>query len=150
MAAISRTNSKSAGHGYSHWFQPPAESKRAAEAGGSSTDDKAGTIRLVRVGSELQFHAGPHGQPSRRVGAVTFGDHRVESLAFQVLPQALKAPIDVEFDNIAVKADRITGLIYVPPSAYGYTPWMIAATAVVALAMVLWWWSSRKSRQEDS
>ncbi len=64
------------------------------------------------------------------------------------MPQALEAPIDVEFDNIKVKADRVTGLVYVPPADYGYTPWFITAAVLAVLILALWWWS-RSRRKND-
>jgi hypothetical protein len=144
MAAMTRTNNAASGHGYTTWFQPPAGSKAQVQATGTSTDDKTGRLRLARVGSELRFYASASGQPFRQVAAADYGDRPVETLAFQVFAPALKAPVDVEFDNIAVKADRLTGLVYVPPSTYGPLPWVGGGVVVVAVAL-LWWWSTRRS-----
>jgi hypothetical protein len=143
MAAMTRTNNAASGHGYSTWFQPPAGSKAQVQASGTPTEDKTGRLRLARVGTELRFSASAAGQPFHQLAAVEYGDRAVETLAFQVLAPALKAPVDVEFHNITVKADRLTGLVYVPPSTYGPLPWIGGGLVVVAVAL-LWWWSTRR------
>jgi len=145
MAAISRTNIANSGHGYSRWFQPPAGSKSQVQASSVSTEDKTGTMRLARVGKELRYYACARGQPFHQIGAVEFGDHPVDTLAFQVLAPALKTPIDAEYDNISVTADRITGLVFVPQSDYGYFPWIVSGLVVVALVLLLWW-NTRRGR----
>jgi len=145
MAAMTRTNNAKSGHGYSTWFQPPAGSKTQMQAGGEPTEDKAGTLRLARVGKELHYYASARGQPLKHIGTVEFGDHPIETLGFQVLAPPLKAPVDVEFDNISVKADRITGLVFVPQSGYGSLPWILSGLVVIALVL-LWWWSARRVR----
>ena len=145
MAALSRTNNAKSGHGYSTWVQPPAGSKAGVQAGGSSTEDKSGTLRLERVGKELHFYASGHGQPPKQIATVEFGDRLIENVAFQIFPPGLKAPIDIEFDNIAVKADHFTRLVFVPPSDYGYLPWILSGLAVVAVAL-LGWWLARRAR----
>ena len=88
MAALSRTNNAKSGQGYSTWFQPPAGSKAGVQAGGSSTEDKAGTFASERVGKELHFYASGHGQPPKQIGTVEFGDHPIENVAFQIFPPA--------------------------------------------------------------
>ncbi len=72
MAAISRTNVHGSGHGYSRWFQPPADSKRPVQANGVKTDDKTGTLRLARVGKETPVLRG-----SARADAAPDGVRRV-------------------------------------------------------------------------
>ncbi len=146
MAAMTRTNNANSGHGYSTWFQPPAGSKTRMQAGGAPTEDKAGTLRLARVGRELHYYASSRGQPLKQIGTVEFGDHPIETLGFQVLPPGLKAPVDVEFDNILVKADRITGLVFVPQSDYGYLPWILSGLMVLIVLILLGWWSTRRAR----
>ena len=145
MAAVTRTNNAKSGHGYSTWFQPSAGSKASVQAGGSSTEDKAGTLRLERVGKELHFYASAHGHPPKQIGSVEFGDHPIETVGFQVLPPALKAPVDIEFDNISVKADHFTHLVFVPPSDYGYLPWILSGLAFIAVVL-LWWWIASRSQ----
>jgi hypothetical protein len=145
MAAMTRTNNANSGHGYTTWFQPPAGSKAQMHASGVPTEDKTGRLRLARVGKELRFYASAAGQPSHQLGAAEYGDRPVETLAFQVLAPALKAQVDVEFDNISVKADRLTGLVYVPPTTYGSLPWIGGGLAVLAIIGV-WWWSTRTRR----
>jgi hypothetical protein len=145
MAAMTRTNNANSGHGYTTWFQPPAGSKAQVHASGVPTEDKSGRLRLARVGKELRFYASAAGQPLHQLGAAEYGDRPVGTLAFQVLAPALKAQVDVEFDNISVKADRLTGLVYVPPTTYGSLPWIGGAILVVALVL-LWWWSTRRTR----
>jgi Protein of unknown function (DUF1583) C domain len=145
MAAMTRTNNSNSGHGYSTWFQPPAGSKAQVQAGGGPTEDRNGRLRLVRVGKELRYYACARGQSFRQIAAYEFGDRPIETLAFQVLAPALKAPVDVEYDNISVKADRFTGLVYVPPIPIGPVTWIIGGSVVVVLAGV-WWWSTRRRR----
>jgi hypothetical protein len=143
MAAMTRTHNMATGHGFSRWFQPPADSKAKVEAGGEPTVDRSGTLRLVRVGKELQYSAAARGQPFHSIGTVAIGDRPIDTVGFQVLAPPMKAPIDLEYDNISVKADRLTGLTYVPESGYGPLPWILGGALVVALAL-LWWWSAKR------
>ena len=80
------------------------------------------------------------------MGTVEFGERPIDTVGFQVLAPALKLPIDVEYDNIAIKADRFTKLVYVPPSENGYIVWILAGLAVIALVMLVWWWIFRRGR----
>lgn len=145
MAAISRTNDAGSGHGYSRWFQPRAGIIMAPLAMNVPSDDKAGTLRLERLGKELRYYAGGRGRPLHQIGAVDFGDRPIDTVAFQVLPQPLKSSIDIEFDNISVKADRIAGLVFVPRARFGTFRWILLGLGVVALAS-LWRWSARRRR----
>ena len=143
MAAVSRTNTTGSGNGYSRWFQPEAGSNKAVQAMVAPTEDKAGTLRLERVGKELRFYTGGRGGTLHHIGAVEFGDRPIETVAIQVYPQPLKTSIDVEFDNIFVKAERVTGLVFVPPSGSGTLPWAISGVGVAVLASLLWWFTRR-------
>lgn len=145
MAAISRTNDAGSGHGYSRWFRPTAGVITAPMTTNIPTDDKAGTLRLERVGKELQFHAGGRGGPLHRIGAVEFGDRPIETLSFQVLPQPLKSSIDVEFDNISVQAERIIGQTFKPPSRSRAHIWVLFGSGIAALGFLLWW-AARRGR----
>ena len=53
MAAMTRTNNSNSGEGYSMWFQPWEGSKAKGTARNVPTQDKAGTLRLARLGKEL-------------------------------------------------------------------------------------------------
>ncbi len=146
MAAVTRTNNSQSGEGYSLWFQPWEGSKAKGTANNVPTKDKAGTLRLTRLGKQLRYYASTRGQPQQEIGTVEFGDRPIDTVGFQVLAPALKAPIDFEYDNISVKADRFTKLVYVPPSGNGNLLWILAGLAVVALAFLLWWWIFRRAR----
>jgi hypothetical protein len=146
MAAMTRTNNSSSGQAYSIWFQPWEGSKAKGTAKNEPTQDKTGTLRLARIGKQLRFFAWARGQPQKEMGAVDFGDRPIDTVGFQVLAPALKSPIDFEYDNIAIKADRFTKLVYVPPSENGYVFWILSGLAAIALVLPLWWWVFKRGR----
>ncbi len=90
MAAMTRTNHSKSGDGYSIWFQPSRESKARGTASGMPTTDRAGTLRLSRVGKELFFYASARGRPLKEIGKVDFGDQPIDLVGFHVLAPALK------------------------------------------------------------
>jgi hypothetical protein len=146
MAAMTRTHNSKSGPGYSMWFQPSEGSKAKGSARDVSTQDKAGTLRLARVGKELRFYAAATGQPQKEIGTVDFGDRPIDKVAFQVFTPASKAPIDIEFDNMAAKADRFTKLTYVPPTDNAALFWILSGLAVVAVIVLGGWLISRRDR----
>ena len=147
MAAMTRTHNAKSGQGYSMWFQPSEGSKAKGSARDVSTQDKVGTLRLARVGKELRYYAAAAGgQPQKEIGTVDFGDRPIDKVAFQVFTPASKAPIDIEFDNISVKADRFTKLVYVPPSGNAALFWILSGLAVVAVIVLAGWWIFRRDR----
>lgn len=143
MAAMTRTNNSQSGDGYSIWFQPWEGSKSKGTANNVPTQDKTGTLRLARTGKTLRFFAWARGQAQTEIGSVEFGDRPIDKIAFQVLAPAMKAPIDIEFDNVSVKADRFSKLIFVPPTNNGYLWWITAALIAVSLAVLIWWMIQR-------
>ena len=58
----------------------------------------------------------------------------------------MKSPIDIEFDNISVKADHFTKLVYVPPSGNFSLFQVLAGLAVVGLVLLIGWWIFRRSQ----
>jgi hypothetical protein len=143
MAAMTRTNNSQSGEGYSIWFQPWEGSKSKGAANNVPTQDKAGTLRLARTGKQLSFFAWARGQAQKEIGSVEFGDRPIDKIAFQVLAPETKVPIDIEFDNVSVKADRFTKLVFVPPSTSGYLWWIISALIATALVVLIWWMVQR-------
>jgi hypothetical protein len=146
MAAMTRTHNSKSGQGYSMWFQPSEGSKAKGSARDVSTQDKTGTLRLARVGKELRYYAAATGQPQKEIGIVDFGDRPIDKVAFQVFTPASKAPIDIEFDNMTVKADRFTKLVYVPPSGNAALFWILSGLAALALIWLAAWWIFRRAR----
>jgi hypothetical protein len=146
MAAMTRTNNSNSGEGYSMWFQPWEGSKAKGSAKNEPTQDKAGTLRLARLGKQLRYYAAARGKPQKEIGTVDFGDQPIETVGFQILAPALKSPIDVEYDNISIKADRFTKLVFVPPSGNGILLWFLSGLAVITLAGLIWWWIFRRGR----
>jgi hypothetical protein len=146
MAAMIRTNNSASGEGYSIWFQPWEGSKAKGIAKNEPTQDKAGTLRLARIGKQLWFYASARGQPHKEIGNVEFGDRPIDTVGFQVFAPALKSAIDIEYDNIAIRADRFTKLVYVPRSENSYVFWALAGLAAVAVIFLLWWWIFRHGR----
>ncbi len=53
-------------------------------------DDKAGTLRLVRIGKQLEYFIAPKGKPARSIATADFGDRPIETVAFQVLAPAAR------------------------------------------------------------
>jgi hypothetical protein len=144
MAAMTRTNHSKSGDGYSIWFQPSKESKAKGTVSTVPTSDRAGTLRLARVGKELFYYASSRGQPLKQIGTVDFGDQPIDLVGFHVLPPVLKTPIDFEYDNISVKADRFTKLVFIPPSSNASWFWVLSGLAVILL-ILLWWWKTRRA-----
>jgi hypothetical protein len=146
MAATIRTNNSNSGEGYGMWFQPREESKVKGSAKNEPTQDKVGALRLARLGKQLRYYASARGKPQKEIGTVDFGDQPIETVGFQILAPALKSPIDVEYDNISIKADRFTKLVFAPPSGSGVLFWVLSGLAVIALVMLVWWWIFRRGR----
>ena len=148
MAAISRTHAAASGHGYSPWFQPDGDRKASIKGGGASGDDKAGTLRLVRIGKQLEYFIAPKGKPARSIATAEFGDRPIQTVAFQVLAPAMKTPIDVEFDDIRIKADHLTNLVYAPEASSWSFPWIAGIGGSLALLIALVWWFALRGREE--
>ncbi len=115
MAAMTRTHNAKSGQGYSLWFQPSEGSKSKGNAKDEPTQDKSGTLRMARIDKELHFYALSSGKAQKELGAVDFGDRPIDKISFQVFTPATKSPIDIEYDNIVVKADHFSKLVYVLP-----------------------------------
>jgi hypothetical protein len=143
QAAMTRTNDLKSGQGYNVWFQPGAGSKAKGAGQSVPTEDKAGSLKLERVGSELRCSAAAKGQSLHQIAAVEFGTRPVQQVGFHILAPAMKAPVDVEFDNVHVKAERFTGLAPPTPAGYGVLLWVLAAGVVFIAAALVWWWRNR-------
>jgi hypothetical protein len=145
MAAMIRTNNSSSGDGYSIWFQPSAGSKAKFTAMNVPTTDKSGKLRLARLGKQLIFYAASSGKSFKEIGAADFGDHPIDLVGFQILAPALKSPVDVELDNIAIKADRFIKLVFSPPAESSYVVWIVCGAVVIAIAALFWWWQRSRA-----
>ena len=148
MAAMTRTNHSKSGDGYSIWFQPPEKSKAKGTASSVPTSDRAGTLRLARIGTELYFYASARGRPLKEIGKVDFGDQPIDLVGFHVLTPALTSPIDFEYDNVSVKADRFTKLVFIPPSSNSTWFWVLSGLAVISFVFLGWWWKARRAAQD--
>jgi hypothetical protein len=145
MAAMTRTHNSKSGQGYSLWFQPVEGSKAKGSGRDEPTQDNAGTLRMARIGKELRFYSWASGKPQKEIGAVDFGDRPIDKVAFQVFTPAMKSPIDFEYDNISVKADHFTKIVYVPPSGSFSLFQVLAGLAVVVLVLLIGWWIYRRN-----
>ncbi len=147
MAAMTRTNHSKSGDGYSIWFQPSKESKAKGTASSVPTSDRAGTLRLARLGTELYFYASARDRPLKEIGKIEYGDQPIDLVGFHLLTPALKSPIDFEYDNISIKADRFTKLVFIPASSSISLFWVLPALAAVLL-LLLWWWNARRAAKD--
>jgi hypothetical protein len=145
MAAMIRTNNSSSGDGYSLWFQPSAGSKAKGTGMNVPTTDRSGKLRLARIGKQVTYYAAALGKSFKEIGAVDFGDRPIDLIGFQILAPALKSPVDVEFDNIAIKADRFTKLGFSPPAESRYVVWIVCGVVASAGAVLFWWWKSARA-----
>lgn len=136
-AAVIRTNHATLGDGYTLWCEP-APGRGPGAWKHVPTGDRAGTLRLERVGHELRFWAAAPGHEPRQLGTAPFGDRPVRRIEFRAITPRLRVPLAFRLDDIIARADR---LIEPPRPAdlmYGRSPWVIAAfaafLALVALA----------------
>ncbi len=146
MAAITRTNNSATGDGYSLWFQPPDGSKAKGAATNVKTSDRAGTLYLARSGAQLAFSSSARGQPPNTIGSVEYGEKPIDKVAFHLLVPPMKSPVDIEFDSIAIKANRFTRLAFTPPPQQSWLASILVATAVAAVfgaACYIWTQRSR-------
>jgi hypothetical protein len=67
-------------------------------------------------------------------------------VGFQVFAPTLMSAIDIEYDNIAIRPDRFTKLVYVIPAENSYVFCALSGLAAVAVVFLLWWWIIRRGR----
>jgi hypothetical protein len=110
-----------------------------------TTSDLAGSLRLMRVGNVLRFYAAARGKPPKEIGTTDYGDHPIDVIRIQVLAPALRSQIDVEFDNISVRADRITKREFTPEVGRFAHAWYLIGLFAIPLIW-LWWRSYWRNR----
>jgi hypothetical protein len=161
-----RASHSEAGHGYSLWWEPRQE----GVAGGwqhEPTESLRGTLRLTRTGETLRFWYSDNvdanvvrslrertgnAAPSPGDGdaanegfieigsAPGYGAAAITSIELWVTVPETTSPVDVTFDNVTVRADRI-----IDPSAPAASPvgprgpfGLIAAVCAAVLALAAW------------
>lgn len=151
-AAVIRTNHASLGPGYSLWCElAPGRVARGAWKH-VPTRDRAGTLRIERVGRELRYWTAEPGGGFRALGSTDFGDGPIRQVEFRATVPDSKEALDFSLDNVAVRAGRLTaraGRSIEPPapsvSIFGAGIWVCGILAPLAAATA--WFLFRKTRR---
>jgi len=109
---------------------------------------KSGRLGVRRSGDQLTFlHSGPGGTLVE-MGTAKFSTEPIADLGLQAL--ALRSPdaIDVRFERLSVKADKIIRLQAPPSTGWGVGAWLTVAAAVAVTVGVLVAWRLRAGRDE--
>jgi prepilin-type N-terminal cleavage/methylation domain-containing protein len=108
---------------------------------------KSGRLVVRRSGNQLMFQAGNDGV-LYDLGTAKFSTEPITSFGLQAL--ALRSPdaIDVRFDHLSIKADKIVRLEAPPPDGWGSGVWLTVAAVATACVGALVVWRRRAGREE--
>ncbi len=151
-AAVIRTDHSQEGSGYTMWFEPAPEREADGTWKQVATSDQLGKLRLERTGDQLDFQvAGPGEVDFRTLGTVPFGTGPITKLAFRVVAPELNAPVEVLFDNIQIKADRLIEPPRPNGSRWGLLGRSVAIFVLLAGAAGIWYllWRRRTAGARD-
>ncbi len=142
-AAVIRTNHASQGNGYNLWFEPAPGLGIGGAWKHVPTGDKAGTLRLERVGRELRFWAAASGGQWQQIGSVPFGDQPIRQVEVRAITPALASALDFRLDDVIIRADRLIEPPRPSDSMSAWRLWVFVGIAALVLAAFWIWW--RKS-----
>lgn len=106
-AVVFRSIHDKAGETCGLWFAPQGQPDVAPAFALSRTTDRAGAMRLQRLGDELIGYAASPGQEFRELGRASFGRGPIHTLLFRGVAPATDADFEVTFANVEIQADRI-------------------------------------------
>ena len=97
-----------------------------------ATGKKSGRLAVRRLGDDLTFFCSEADGALVEMGTVKFSAVPIVELGLQAL--ALRSPdaIDVRFERLSVKADKIVRLHEPPSTGWGLGPWLTLALVVAA------------------
>ena len=114
-----------------------------------SATGKSGRLGVRRVGNQLTFlHSGVNGTLVE-MGTVTFSTEPIADLGLQAL--ALRSPdaIDVRFERLSIKADKIVRLEKPPSNGWGSGTWLTLAAVLAVSIGGIAAWRVRSGRDEQ-
>ncbi len=110
---------------------------------------KSGRLGVRRSGNQLTFlHSGVD-ETLVEMGTVTFSTEPITELGLQAL--ALRSPdaIDVRFERLSIKADKIVRLEKPPSTGWGSGTWLTLAAVVAVFIGGIAAWRLRSGRDEQ-
>jgi hypothetical protein len=101
-----------------------------------------GTLRMRRAATLLTFEytEGEASDDVIELGQLDYGDGPVTSVEFWVSVPETNSPVDVTFDDVRVRADRIVDPSVPAESAFGPQAWYgtVISISLVLLAIASW------------
>jgi len=95
-----------------------------------------GLLGLKRIGKTLHFSSGEVGGELAELGSCEFGRAPITEVVFQALANGTTDGLDVWFERVEVRANKIVRL-HRPPSE-GFRWWVWGIVAGVAIIVVVW------------
>ena len=101
---------------------------------------KSGRLGVRRSGNQLTFLHSGSGDALVEMGTAKFSTATIDGFGLQALPLRTIDAIDVRFDRLSVKCEKIIRLQTPPPNGWGLGAWLTGAsvTAVSVGAFVVW------------
>jgi len=96
----------------------------------------SGRLKVRRVGTTLSFWKGEGGGPIAELGSVDFGSGPIREVAFQVAARGTTDAVDVTFEEVAVRADRIVRRESPPGRGAGWPSPGLGLVAAAVLAVL--------------
>jgi prepilin-type N-terminal cleavage/methylation domain-containing protein/prepilin-type processing-associated H-X9-DG protein len=106
---------------------------------------KAGRLGLRRSGETLTLLRAEEGGDLAEIGSVAFGTTRITEVALQVVARNTPDGLDVRFERLRIRSDRLVRLLGPGGPGWGPWPWLVLGLiAVVAVGGLL---RSRRGRR---
>ena len=102
-------------------------------------------MRLQRLGEGLIGYAAGPEKEFRELGRTSFGTGPITRFMLATSFPATDSPLEITYDNVEIRAERIT--LLTPGSAHRPWLWPAGIALSVAVASAAWYWRFHRAKR---